>query len=102
MPGVAVICKIPTWARRIKLLKIAKLWLRRFAATRPGRRKPRLPKKIVVILSKPPRKPAAAQCLRLTLQYGYIWVNCQPFPHCNEPARTRRRRKAVALAKSLL
>jgi hypothetical protein len=46
MPGVAVICKIPTWARRIKLLKIAKLWLRRFAATRPGRRKPRLPKKL--------------------------------------------------------
>jgi hypothetical protein len=29
MPGVAVICKIPTWPRRIKRLKIAKLWLRR-------------------------------------------------------------------------
>jgi hypothetical protein len=32
--------------RRIKRLKIAKLWLRRFAATRPGRRTPRLPKKL--------------------------------------------------------
>jgi hypothetical protein len=30
MPGVAVICKISTWPRRIKRLKIAKLWLRRF------------------------------------------------------------------------
>jgi hypothetical protein len=43
--------------------------------------------KISVTCPSPPRNPVAARRAPATYtQYGYIWMNCQPFPHCNENA----------------
>jgi hypothetical protein len=62
------------------------------------------PKKIIATCPSPPRKPGRRpKRVRDLHQYGYISVNCQPFLRGDEnPRPMRRRRKAIALIRTLL